>query len=267
MDTTQYRRFIDEIAAVAGDHDQIIGLVALGSTADESRSPDEWSDHDVWVITKDGAATEVRDDPNWLPDADRIVGHFVETVHGRSIVYADGHLVELAVFEDHELEIARANDFRVLYDAGGIEDRVAAIAQRTRADTADAGADGFAAGRFVTQLIIGLGRYGRGELLSANQLIQELAVASLLQAIAAADDSPSASVLDNLDPHRRFEHVHPAAAARIVAALRQPLIDVAVSLIDIGEQLLMGRIDALTPDVFEALRNAAARARAERPPE
>lgn len=107
--------------------------------ANHSHSPDEWSDHDLWVVTRAGTAGRLRTTTEWLPDAERIVGHFVETEHGRSVIYNDGHLIEIAVFEDSELEIATANDYRILYDE------------------------------------IGLGRYGRGKLISAGELIRERA--------------------------------------------------------------------------------------------
>jgi len=183
MDAANYHRFLDHFEDVAHTSDEVVGLVALGSTADASRAPDAWSDHDVWVVTQDGAAAARRDDPTWLPDTERIVGFFRETRHGRSVIYDDGHLLELAVFDDRELEVTLVNDFRVLYDAGGIEDRLRAIASRTLVELAPSPDD--AAGRLVTQILIGMGRYGRGEFLSANQLIRELAVASLLRVVAA----------------------------------------------------------------------------------
>ena len=40
----------------------------------------------------------------------------VETEHGRNIIYDDGHLIECAVLKLSELEITRANDYRVAVD-------------------------------------------------------------------------------------------------------------------------------------------------------
>ena len=75
MDAGRYQSFLDHLADVAEATDEVIGLVVLGSGAAESRPPDQWSDHDVWLITEDGAAEAWRDDASWLPEADRIVGH------------------------------------------------------------------------------------------------------------------------------------------------------------------------------------------------
>jgi len=259
MDADRYRAFLDHLVQAAVDDDDIIGLVALGSTAGRHRAPDRWSDHDIWIITCDGAASSFREDATWLPEAGRIVGRFVETQHGRSIVYDDGHLVELAVFDDRELEIARANDYRVLYDAGGIEQRIAAIATRTRDEAATAGGRA-PSSRFIVDLIIGLGRCGRGELLSANALIRGSAPGALAGAIAEAAPNPDLPVLDNLDPHRRFEIAYPDVAARIQAALGAPLVTTATVLTDIAEELLLDRATAITEATLAAVRAAIGRA-------
>lgn len=253
MDQQRYRRFLDELAGWAQDDDRVIGLVALGSAANLSHAPDEWSDHDLWIVTVDGEAAGLRANPYWLPDADRIVGWFVETEHGRSAVYDDGHLVEVAVFNDSELEIARANDFRVLF--GVIEDRLAGIVARTEAE--QGGSPTRAGGRFVVEMIIGLGRLGRGELLSANELIRGRAVSSLVRAIA----SPGHDLLDNLDPHRRFEMVYPDVARRIARSLEQPLVDVAEALIRIAvdelpAEVLSSRIVEVLTDRVAAVQEA-----------
>ena len=104
MDPSTYDRFTTELVAWAESMPSVIGFVAVGSMADRSHSPDEWSDHDFWVVTTDEAAPTVRNDPSWLPDRDRIVVFFNDTQHGRSAIYDDGHLIEMAVFGDSELE-------------------------------------------------------------------------------------------------------------------------------------------------------------------
>jgi hypothetical protein len=259
MEQARYGWFLGEVARWASVDPSVIGLVALGSAANRSHAPDEWSDHDLWVVTLEGATAALRRDPSWLPDSERIVGWFAETKHGRSAVYDDGHLVEVAIFEDSELEIARANDFTVLYDAGGIETRLASISERTTAE----GGNGVehAVGRFVVEMIIGLGRLGRGELLSANELIRGRAVTSLLRSVSAWSSSDS-EVLDNLDPHRRFELAYPGIAERIERSLGRPLIEVARSLVETADDVLPNEL--LRRSVVEVLDHRIKAVRATR---
>jgi catechol 2,3-dioxygenase-like lactoylglutathione lyase family enzyme len=237
MDSTAYQLWLDRLLDRVTADPGIIGLVALGSTAATALAPDQWSDHDVWVVTIEGAAEPLRADPGWLPDAARIVGYFPETKHGRSVIYGDGHLVEIAIFDDGELELARANHYRVLYDAGGIAARLEAIALRTAAEHESGGGAEHFAGSFVTQMLIGLGRYGRGELLSANQLLRELAPTSLLRVVVEVMPTSDRAAFDNLDPRRRFELAYPEVAKRLDAALGSQLLDVAQTLLELATGL------------------------------
>ena len=262
MKPADYERFTDDLVARLRADDRVIGLVALGSTAATERTPDEWSDHDVWVVTVDGAADAVRTETGWLPRSRDIVLSFTETAHGRSVIYADGHLVEYAVFDDHDLEIARANAYRVLLDDCNLESRMQAIVHRTIAErhTDDpTGADRF--GLFLAQITIGVGRHGRGELLSANELIRGRAartLASLLASFVVADVD---GVLDTLDPNRRFEQAAPSVARDVDDALNAPTLECAQSLLSIARRELSGRVAAVTADAVGAVQATIDRAR------
>lgn len=219
MDAERFQRFLDVVVRNADADPQVVGVVVLGSGAGVSRPPDEFSDHDIWLVTMGDRAPALRESTAWLPEPERIVAHLADTVHGRSVVYEDGHLIELAVFELEELAVTRANEYAVLYDTAGVTERLARIAERTDAEMT--GIDpAWAAQRFIAQLLIGLGRLGRGELMSANYMIREWAANSLLHGLAAA----ALDQLDNLDPHRRIETVLPDDTAAVVAALEQPLL-------------------------------------------
>lgn len=251
MEAERYQSFLDTIVSSAEADERIVGVVVLGSGAGVVRQPDEFSDHDVWLITVDGTAPAVRESTEWLPEPDRIVAHLADTQHGRSAVYDDGHLIELAVFEIEELDVTRANEYRVLYDAADIAERLAAVAERTSSEMTGVDPD-YSAQRFVAQLLIGLGRLGRGEHMSANYMIREWAANSLLQSLAAG----ATDQLDNLDPHRRIEQALPAVAPEVVAALEQPLVDVARSLMDIAAR--QGVLDGVVLRAVEAAFERAA---------
>ena len=77
MQRDQYDRFLAVLTEWAEGDPRVLGLVVLGSTAGVGRRPDEWSDHDFFVVSRDGAADELRADRSWLPDADRIVHYRV----------------------------------------------------------------------------------------------------------------------------------------------------------------------------------------------
>src|SRR5262249_12799853 len=109
---------------------RVLGLVALGSMSGELPEPDEWSDHDFFVVTRQGEQERMRNELSWLPRAQEIVLAFRETAHGVKALYRDAHLLEFAVFDPDELGLARVNRYRVLFDRADIESRMSALRER-----------------------------------------------------------------------------------------------------------------------------------------
>ena len=135
-----------------------------------------------------------------------------------------------------ELARWRANAYAVLYDAGGVAEVMADIADTSPPSAADDGARDV---RLVlTELLIGVGRARRGELLSAGDIIRSGAVGHLLSAVSMRIPATLEARLDNLDPRRRFETAYPAIAARIEVALTRPPEDCARALLACVEDVL-----------------------------
>lgn len=250
MDERRYERFTDELVRRLGGDDRVVGLVALGSMAATSHPPDEWSDHDFWVITHDGRAPDLRGDTSWLPEASEVVLVVHETRHGRSAIYADGHLAEFAVFDERELHVARANAHRVLLDHGDVHERMQQLADRT---TREAGSVADPFGVLLTQLTIGANRFARGERLSAHHLVRGEAVRTLIRLLTGRGDHPTT---DNLDPVRRFEQRSPDLATEIEDATVRPIPVAAERLLSIAERECPERAE---PAALAAVRATLAR--------
>ena len=105
---SKFLEYSDRLAANAEVDPNVIGLIFLGSAADHSRV-DEWSDHDFFLIVTAGLSEQYRGDLSWIPDIEQAVLHPRETDHGLKVVFADGRVLEFAVFEDAELELASVN--------------------------------------------------------------------------------------------------------------------------------------------------------------
>lgn len=203
------------------ERDEVLGLVLVGSTADLGRV-DEWSDHDFFVITKEGFAEAMRQDLSWLPDHEHIVMRPRETAHGLKVVYADASVLEFAIFEDSELEAAGANAYNVTLDRTNITERMAAIAQRSKPKAYDFDSE-FAI--FLTQMLIGVGRARRGEAIIASQFTRSYCLNRALGFIRAwiAPKPGTEPIEDNLDRFRRFEQQYPELGAQIDLILQQPV--------------------------------------------
>jgi hypothetical protein len=235
------------VANLEGDP-RVIGLVALGSMAQQDYVPDRWSDHDFFVITQPGEQEHFRTATDWLPDAGDLVLHFRETAHGVKALYRSSHLLEFAVFDLTELSLARINRWRVLLDHGGVTHAVAAIAEDTARSAADRPLDvSRTFGQFLTHLLVGVGRARRGERLSASQMIKTYATADLIQLWVNFLPAANASLLDNLDPLRRFEQIYPELGGELNAAMLQPPEECAQTLLGIAERRLAATLGAGFP--------------------
>jgi len=222
--------FSDRLASSVQEHDDVLGLVLVGSAADTKRV-DEWSDHDFFLVVKPGLGDFFRNDLNWLPDASDVIVAARETAHGLKVVYRNGHVLEFAVFEDAELELASVNYWAVPIDKTNITARVQAIEARTVGAPFDEASEW---GLFLALILIGVGRARRGEILIAGQAIRSYYLKHVVGFVR--DRLPVAQgtegLEDNLDRFRRFEKQYPAEAARIEAILQLPVEDSAQAQLD-----------------------------------
>jgi hypothetical protein len=231
----EFERYLGRLAQVARDADDVIGLVGMGSTADLARV-DEWSDHDfAWMVTDVAAADRYRYDLSWLPDADRIALSVVEHHGGVKVIYDDGRVLEFGIATIESFRHWAGNSVAVYVDKGGVADAVAELLARP---LPEGPVDLARAMRLLmTQLLIGVGRARRGEVLTAGLNIRAEAVGHLLVACGTVLPGDVAR-LDTLEPRRRFEFVHPGLASRVEAAVRLSPEDAARALLDLAEEQL-----------------------------
>lgn len=250
MNAEQYHAFTEQLTANLRADGRVVGLVALGSMARQSHHPDEWSDHDFFVVTEPGQQPAFRTDLRWLPNHEQIAVAFAETAHGLKIMYDDGHLLEFAVFDLTEVSMGRANDYLILHDRGGLTAAMSAIQSRER-HFRDAD---YYAGMFLTHIWVGLGRYLRGEKFSGRVFVHHYAADDILNLFALLIPTPTPEILDNLDPLRRFEVAYPEIGADLNAALDRPFLAALPALVDVFEKHLSGRMAGYPARGVAALR-------------
>ncbi len=258
LDLDAYRALTVELCRRLASFPEVIGVVALGSMAERSSSPDRHSDHDFFVVVEAGAQERFRADLSWLPEHGRVVLAYRETAHGLKVIYEDGHLLEFAVFSPDELAVARVNEFRVLLDRGDVAARMAAVRRATEAGLREsAPSDAWLLGQFLAALLVGAGRWRRGERLSGRALLDGPAVDHLVELVARHVPPAPAVPRDDLDPRRRFELAYPSVAPEIERALTAEPPRAALILLDLAEREL-GRLEAFPRDGAAALRRVLA---------
>lgn len=238
----------ERIAAACADDPRISGLVLFGSTADTTRV-DEWSDHDFAVIAAPEHVEALRADLSFLRDADRPLAVVREHHDGFKAVTADGRPMEFAVTDLDGLLGFEANDWAVRIGDEALRARMHGIAARPRRPIDVTGA----ATAVIVAILIGVGRYRRGERVSASTSVRGFAGEHLASLIGACL-RPAEDRHDDLDPHRRIEFSHPVAGGRLADLLDEPLEACARGMLDLLEHALAPSIPDFPSAALEAVR-------------
>lgn len=261
MSPDNYELFSRLLVERAAADENVLGVVFLGSAATAERR-DEWSDHDFFLIVRAGLQEHYRQDLSWLPDREQVTMHYRETAHGLTVIYSYGHLIEFAVFDLAEMDEIKANDYAVLLDRADIAHKMQAAAARTHPETVDIAA----ATRHLMQITFaGVGRWARGESISAHAFVRMYALRRLLQMLPLVLRPSNLDKLDSLDPYRRFEQVLPERGAEIEALLRSDIPECALGYLDLLERDVQPHLGAAYPTTTaEVLRRHIAKAQAHR---
>ncbi|WP_428266838.1 hypothetical protein [Haliangium sp.] len=251
MKHAQYRDYTARLLERVQSEPAILGLVAVGSMAERSHMPDEWSDHDFWLVVEETEAERYRNEYDWLPTPEEIVLAFRETPEGVKVLYADGHLLEYAVFTLEGIKVAKVNDYRVLLDRAGISVRMDALRSDTRTWVASTdGDDGYLIGQFLTNLVVGVGRYRRGEKLSAHHFVKISALDHFVRLVGRTLTAEHPELRDDLDPRRRFESCYPELGQALEDILVVPIPEAARTLLALADELWRERLPEFPTQAF-----------------
>lgn len=197
---------LDEIAHSVADSDGGLGVLALGSVGDERERLDDYSDLDFFAIVEPAYKERFIRDLSWLERLAPIAYAFQNTADGCKLLYADGIFCEYAVFTPEELAGAvytgglwvwRRDNFDGVIGGGG-----------KRPLSPPPSDPQYLIGEALTNLYVGLGRYHRGEKLSAMRFIQGYAVDRVLDLVPLLyEEQPT--FRDPFANERRFEQRFP----------------------------------------------------------
>ncbi|CAH1195088.1 hypothetical protein PAECIP111892_01956 [Paenibacillus auburnensis] len=159
-----------------------LALLGVGSVGVETARLDEYSDLDFFVIVRPGEKDRYIDRLDWLEDAHPLAYSFKNSDAGCKILFEDGIYGEYAIFEERELAEVSYTEGRVvwkdpLYGNTEIAKPVIQLPSQ-KSDSLD-----FPLNEALTNLYVGLGRYARGERLSAMRFIEVYAIDRILSVL------------------------------------------------------------------------------------
>lgn len=203
---------LTQLAHALHGRSESLALLGLGSIGLERNRADDQSDLDFFVIVQSGAKAAFIERLDWLEAAHPLAWHFQNTVDGHKAVMADGLVCEFAVFEAEELR-------RIPYSPGRW------IWRRDESIPVEWANPSFPlpgprpsewlVGEALSNLVVGLLRYRRGERLAAMRMVQVYALDRLLEWINQDEAAACAVSRDPFNADRRFEFRHPDRAPEL----------------------------------------------------
>jgi lincosamide nucleotidyltransferase B/F len=191
-----------------------LALIGLGSVGVELERLDDYSDLDFFVMVEPGHKPDFIHQLDWLRAVSPIAYAFRNSADGYKVLFEDGVFCEFAIFEEAELHYIPFAAGRLVWKKAGVPDALSQFPSEK--PNPEPPAVDWSLGEALTNLYVGLGRYRRGEKLSAMRFIQGYAVDRLLElseslepATASGRSAPSR---DTFARERRYEQRHPQLA-------------------------------------------------------
>jgi hypothetical protein len=203
---------LDALAASLARRDDALALLALGSVGRETDRLDRWSDLDFFVLVREGGAkARYVAELDWLAEAHPIAWSLRNTADGHKVLMADGVYCEFAVFEPRELAHVAYAPGRFVWRRAEVDAALADPAQPLPG-ARDAS---WLVGETLSNLLIGLQRFARGERLAAMRLVQVCALDRLLELRELHGRVIAEVRRDPYNVDRRVEQRQPGVAARL----------------------------------------------------
>ncbi|MEQ2527072.1 hypothetical protein WMO40_10190 [Bacillaceae bacterium CLA-AA-H227] len=173
---------LDEIGKSLERKGGALLLLGVGSVGIETARLDDYSDLDFFVIVEPEQKSRYIDHLDWLEEVQPLAYSFKNSEMGYKILFEDGIYGEYAVFEESELINSSYTEGRVVwkdpsYNNPGISKPSNPIPSPKK-DSLD-----YPLNEALTNLYVGLGRFARGERLSATRFIQGYAVDRILSVV------------------------------------------------------------------------------------
>jgi hypothetical protein len=252
MDSAAYQSFLDELTSTLDADPLVLGLIALGSTADAA-ARDRWSDHDFWVITSHGAQPRYLDTVSWLPGADGILFTVRHGPSRRTVLYGNGHQAEYAVFDPGEAVGGKIERFRVLLDRRDVGRLAESIRLQTQQERASALARPDRLDNLCLLLWTAHARWERGERLSAQRYLQ-FSIDVFLDLLAAHEGPGRPPLADGLDARRRLEQREPQLGRELGRVGSLTPVEAGVALLELAQRELRARAPGLPWDKVSVVR-------------
>lgn len=209
---------LETIGKVVEQKGEALCLLGLGSVGIETDRLDEYSDLDFFLIVMPGSKDRFINDLDWLEDTYPLAYSFKNTDDGYKVMFKDGIYGEFAVFEEHELENLSYSEGRIVWKAPAYENESIVKPLKSLPVLKSQSLD-YVINEALTNLYVGLGRYARGEKLSATRFVEGYAVDGLISVMHLLEQEIDCYP-DRFSNERRLEQRYPVFATKIAGMIQ-----------------------------------------------
>lgn len=199
---------LDAIAVSLSQRPQASALLALGSCGLKVSRLDAYSDLDFFVIVEESAKQDFIANLDWLTTGSPMVFAHRNTIDGWKTLDQDGVFCEFAVFHASELSAIPYSEGRIVWARDGFD--MSCLQPSSERDIDDLSWLSIEA---MTNILVGLKRYLRGEKLSAWRCICVDGADQVCRALQANGGD------DPYNPWRRLEVSNALMAAQLGDAI------------------------------------------------
>jgi lincosamide nucleotidyltransferase B/F len=197
---------LEEIGLSLKKNNEVLALIGLGSSGLERERLDEFSDLDFFVIVKEGYAQQYIHNLDWLSTVSPIGFHFQNADVGHKLLFADGVFCEFAVFEPNELKNIPLYMGKIIWKSEDF-DEITCILDEKWKPQEDREVE-WLLGEALTNIYIGLQRFGGGEKYTAFEFVQVYATTKMVDLISRMEEEHH-SFKDPYNKGRRLEKRYP----------------------------------------------------------
>lgn len=200
-----------EIGRSLAETGEALALLGLGSAGAEQERMDDYSDLDFFVIARPDKKERFIKNLDWLDSIQPIAYAFQNTDAGYKSLFADGVFCEWAVFEPQEMAHISFAAEKLIWAAEDF-DRALAVPQTAEPVPPASRPVDWLLGEALTNLYVGLGRFLRGEKMTAVRFVENYALDRVLELMTMLEE-PRPVAQDIFQLERRFEQRYPKMAA------------------------------------------------------
>lgn len=203
---------LEAIARSLESSGHALALIGLGSVGTELERIDEYSDLDFFAVVEEGYKQRYIQNLDWLSNIAPVAYSFQNTADGHKLLYADGIFCEFAVFEPGELKDIPFAPGRIVWKQPHVPDSIAVPVHKESSGSTKSVE--WQLGEALTNLLIGLKRFRRGERLSGSRFVQSYALDRVLD-LAELIEQESPYFKDQFGNERRLERRFPGISQRL----------------------------------------------------